>query len=137
MWVPHHSRTSKSHWASCWPQKDCKMVWCVAKARRNIKQRMRRGQGLKATISTCIFQDGHGGKLHVRIRAASSTGACFSGFLPDVDLAHQFSLDALGVQRATMHAIQRSCTPHSSLPYLTVLHLASELDEDLQEQAKH
>ena len=92
-----------------------KIAWCVAEAWRERKRRL--WLDSKGVVSSTIFQDARKGKLTVRFTAASlqPLRRC-SGHLGTVDLAADFSLDAMGIQAACLATINRFCTPRWGAP---------------------
>ena len=118
------------------------MMWCIAEAHRDIKRDIwSEGSGF---ASASIFQDARHGKLSVLffLRERGDLGCLFrcvgvrlrcpkvrfsaagvgplrrrSGHLATVDLAKDFSLDALGVQAATLAAIDKFCTLRGGSPH--------------------
>lgn len=92
-----------------------RIAWCVAEAWREQK----RGLFLdaKGAVSATMFQDARKGKLTVRFIGASlqPLRRC-SGHLGTVDLAADFGLDAMGIQKATLAAIKRFCASMCGAP---------------------
>ena len=111
-----------------------KMVWCLAEAHRALKRQCwREGKGLDGQplqFSTTLFQDARKGKLSVRFMTASSAAEHMSGHMWTVDLARDFSLDAVGVAKATQAAVRSFCTPFAAPPHYEKPHEA-QLDVTL------
>ena len=102
-------------------RKSRQMLWCLAEASRAIKRTLWK---VGALVSATIFQDGRKGKLTVRVNAASDEVKRRRGYMGTVDLARDFSLDALGIQAGTMEVVRRFCTPRHSPPLSSSQHTA-------------
>ena len=106
-------------------QKKCrKMLWCLAESSRNMKRELwssKKGQNL--LCSTTIFQDVRQGILSVRCTAANSRGERWLGHVGTIDVAKQFSLDAIGLMEGLDSIVQGFCTPCLSPPHLERQHL--------------
>ena len=89
-----------------------KMKWCLAEARRALNRRR-----LRAACAVGLHQDARKGWLAVRFSACGRDLEAHVGVLGCARLANDYSLDALGVRRATMDIIKAACTPLSDPPY--------------------
>ena len=95
--------------------KSRKMLWCIAEAHRDLKRAIW-GQATGLASAT-LYQDARHGKLSLRFTAATDKPFCRrAGHLATMDLARDFSLDALGIQAASLGAIARLCTPRLDPP---------------------
>ena len=99
-----------------------KMMWCLAEANRQKKRHhFRAGKGVDGNdfqSSTTIYQDCRKGKLQVRFTSASSRLEKIDGHVGTVDLAKNFSLDAIGIMQGTMFALERFCIGWMNPPYV-------------------
>ena len=116
-------------------QKKCrKLLWCLAESHRDFKREwFRSGKGIDGSDlmhSTTIFQDARKGQLSVRFTTANTSCDRGEGLFGVADLAGDFSLDSVGVMKATMSIIRFFCTRRKFPPHLEKQHEA-QIDRDL------
>ena len=116
-------------------QKKCrKLLWCIAEAHRDLKRDwFTEGKGVDGRPliqSTTIFQDARKGRLTLRFTTANSMLNRGEGLFGVADLANDFSLDSVGLMKATMSIISTFCTRRKHPPHVERPSQAS-LDSDL------
>ena len=105
-------------------QKKCrKMIWCLAESHREMKRSLfkERATGVrkvKFIQSTTIFQDARKGKLTLRFTTGNSQLERREGLFGVADLAKDFSLDSIGLMKATMSILRAFCTRFFHPPHL-------------------
>ena len=112
-----------------------KALWTLAEASRNKKRRLWR---CKATVSVSMFQDGRKAKLNVRFRGANADlDRVNGGYVGSADLAKDYSLDSIGIQRATLEIWRRFATFRRDPPYCTTNQNQSSFDQELYDRILH
>ena len=101
-----------------------RMTWCLAEARRS----MYRDQILKA-VSSNLHQDSRKGRLAIRFQCCGNALSPTAGVLGTANIAKDYSLDARGLQRATIAIIQQFATPKLDPPNAPPDHAAQMMPE--------
>ena len=118
-------------------QKKCrKMLWCLAESSRHFKRQLwlaKKGEPL--LCSSTIFQDTRKGILSVRGTCANSRTERWLGHLGTLDVAKEYSLDAVGLMKGLDAIIKDFCTPCLRPPHLDKEHVP-QTDISLYETVK-
>ena len=88
------------------------MKWCLAEAVRQLKRRQ-----IARSLAASTHQDGRKGRLAVRFTSCGDELIPFCGVLGSVNLAKDYTLDAVGMTKATIDIVRDFCTPLKNPPY--------------------
>lgn len=91
-----------------------KMKFCLAEAERERVRRL-----IRMAKSLTLHQDGHKGRLAVRVQLCGEDLEPHFVFLGIVNLVKLFKTNALGIKAATVHVMKKICTKHADAPYTT------------------
>ena len=95
-------------------KKTRKMLWCLAESHREKKRRL---WSDCAELSMTLMQDVRNGRLNARYVCCTDRMVHVSGYLSTVNLARDFSLDSIGIQKGTLEHLRRACTSCVAPPY--------------------
>ena len=108
-------------------KKTRKMLWCLAESHREKKRRL---WSDCAELSMTLMQDVRNGRLNARYVCCTDRMVHVSGYLSTVNLARDFSLDSIGIQKGTLEHLRCACTSCVAPPY-NDRQIPSSFDEPL------